>query len=488
MAKARFRHAKWWGLLLSLFVLGVLLSTVDLLMIRRSDANIEREAEQRLRALALIAASALDVDELSSISEPDDIHSPAFRRVHSLLGRLRMHYADVVWVYVLRREASGEWTMLVDSDFFAFDWDGDGSISRSERASMPGDLYDVGNQGDYLEMARNGSALDMRPQRIEPWGVLVSAFAPIRSGHGRADLVLGLDVRNDDVLARMRAARAMIVGLSAVIGLLLLYTSWVYVRRFEVRRTELQLQAQVQEIKTLFAKFVPELVRRELELNPDTTTLQRKEADVTVMFVDLEGYTRMSERLAGDSIGQLLERYFSRVIEVVQRHRGQVNETAGDGLMVLFEEDAPHGHALDALEAAIEIERVTQEINDSLGPDEEPVRVNIGLNSGRAFVGLNRFVGALGERYTYTATGPTTNIAARVASLAKGGDILVSEASFERVKGHLDCERVGRRSLKNVSQPVMLYRPRGAGRAGRVDPLVAAEEAQRNVSADSKPG
>ena len=91
-------------------------------------------------------------------------------------------------------------------------------------------------------------------------------------------------------------------------------------------------------IRSSLAKFVPRRVRQLIEESPEAPSLEKRETDVTVLFADISGYTRLSARLAPDDLAALVERYFGAFLDEIVKHGGDVNETAGDGLMVIFHE------------------------------------------------------------------------------------------------------------------------------------------------------
>jgi class 3 adenylate cyclase len=82
----------------------------------------------------------------------------------------------------------------------------------------------------------------------------------------------------------------------------------------------------------------------------------------------------------------------------------------------------------------------------------------MGINTGEALVGATKLGGAGGQRWTFTATGSTTNIAARLAGSAGGGEIVVGPEAAERIRQHFVLENLGERTFKNVSAPIRVYR------------------------------
>ena len=143
-----------------------------------------------------------------------------------------------------------------------------------------------------------------------------------------------------------------------------------------------------------------------------------------------------------------------------------INETAGDGLMILFLNKVPEDHA----RAASLIHAHTKNFGINWGEESRDLAVHIGVNSGYASLGVMEFRGSREVRSTYTASGPVSNIAARLAALAPGGKTYVAEESFRRIKGASDGSFVGRFDLKNVGHPVELYKARKLTREGSFVP------------------
>ena len=220
-----------------------------------------------------------------------------------------------------------------------------------------------------------------------------------------------------------------------------------------MRRVEL-----LEKSKAHLGKFVPQSVQRLIDANPDAPALEKRERDVSILFLDIEGYTRLTESLSREQLDWLVRTYFSRFLDIVHAHRGDINETAGDGLMIIFQDDAATQHALNAARAAAAVISATQELNASLTGQFAPLAVNVGINSGAALVGATRLQGSAEARYTFTATGSVTNIAARLGAFATGGTVIVSEATALRLGGEFRLESLGPQRLKNVGEPVSVYR------------------------------
>jgi len=210
-------------------------------------------------------------------------------------------------------------------------------------------------------------------------------------------------------------------------------------------------------IRTNLAKFVPRRVRELIEESPEAPLLEKRETQVTVLFADITGYTRLSARLAPDTLDRLVERYFGAFLDEIVKHGGDVNETAGDGLMVIFHEGE---HARAAVDTARAIHRRARELNAELADRFDPLAMHIGINSGLALLGATKIEGRAGTRWTYTASGLTTNVAARLAGIAQGGDVVISAATLAHLGPDVGAEDLGVPALKNVDAPIRVFRLR----------------------------
>ena len=110
----------------------------------------------------------------------------------------------------------------------------------------------------------------------------------------------------------------------------------------------------LESIQTHLTKFVPQSVQRIIEKSPDAPDLEKQSKDVSVLFLDIAGYTRMSETVAPEKMNYLIEKYFSSFLDDIHKNKGDINETAGDGLMIIFqEEEANENHAVNAVKTAL---------------------------------------------------------------------------------------------------------------------------------------
>ena len=201
-------------------------------------------------------------------------------------------------------------------------------------------------------------------------------------------------------------------------------------------------------------KFVPEPVRRLLAANPEAPDMVRQERDVSVMFVDIAGYTQMNEVLGQEIVENLVDTYFSSFAEEIWQREGVIVDTAGDGFMVVF--DNPTHEPL-AAQTAVALQACTVELNAKHEAEFPAVVINIGINSGSALVGLSRLGGKTNERWAYTVHGPTTNLAARIVDAATGGQTLISETTARQLAGEIRVKDKGFGKFKGIARTVRLF-------------------------------
>jgi CheY-like chemotaxis protein len=217
-------------------------------------------------------------------------------------------------------------------------------------------------------------------------------------------------------------------------------------------------EAEIDKARKLtlyYEHFVPAAVKRLVEENPDAPALGKREQDASILFVDICSYTKLSEQLSPNELNRLGETYFSAFLDPIYACGGDITETAGDGLMIVFYRSDPQTNAHMAVEAALELQRVTDRVNETSGGPR--LAMHMGINSGIASVGTTVYEGKQGTRWVFTAGGLVTSLAARLLALAQPGQILVGPLTAERLTGSYSLTKVGREWLKNISEPVDVY-------------------------------
>ena len=232
----------------------------------------------------------------------------------------------------------------------------------------------------------------------------------------------------------------------------------------ELRENNRALTNALHKVETLelvkghLAKFVPKSLQELIDNNPAAPDLDLRDQDVSILFLDIAGYTRICETLDRSEVNWLIEHYFSCFLDDVYANGGDVNASAGDGLLIIFQDDDPKRHAARAIGTALAIRKKSSEINEQFRGRYPAIVINIGINSGITAIGSTKLSGASGDRWTFSSSGAVTNTAARIAAHAQDGAILVSGATAARIGDTLKLEALGPQHFKNVSEPVPVYR------------------------------
>jgi len=185
--------------------------------------------------------------------------------------------------------------------------------------------------------------------------------------------------------------------------------------------------------------------------------------EVTVMFADIRGFTPMSENLEPGRVVEILNEYFTRVTDVIFDNGGMLDKYMGDAVMAVFGAPISKGNdAENAVNSALQIQRLLIELNRDAAARQWPeLRVGIGINTGNAVAGN---IGSP-RRLDYTVIGDAVNTAQRLMSNARGGQILISESTAERLGKGFEMERLPELKVKGRSEAVPVFRVNWADKA-----------------------
>src|SRR3954470_15370669 len=215
-------------------------------------------------------------------------------------------------------------------------------------------------------------------------------------------------------------------------------------------------------IRQAFGQYlVPELVRK-LEESPGSLKLGGETRRLSIMFLDIRGFTGISEALSADELVTLLNRLFSPLSDAIFREQGTIDKYIGDSIMAFW--NAPvevSDHPLRACRAALAMRTIVDELNAgdafgfaARGRSDLQVKIGVGINTGTACVGN---MGSE-RRFNYSVIGDAVNVAARIEASCKemGVDILISESVAEAVP-HLAVLEAGEVVLRGKSRALKLF-------------------------------
>jgi adenylate cyclase len=208
-------------------------------------------------------------------------------------------------------------------------------------------------------------------------------------------------------------------------------------------------------IKRAFTRYVAREVVEEILKDPENLVLSGERRQVTVLFCDVRGFTPMSERLAPEEVVLLLNDFYTLMIETTFKYDGTLDKFLGDAVMAVFGAPMAHpDHSARAIRTALAMQEGITGLNERrLRDGKEAISVGIGVSAGEAVAGT---VGTE-DRMEYTVIGDSVNLAARLESNAKPGQILISHRTYERVRDLVDARPLGRIRVKGKEEEVEVY-------------------------------
>jgi adenylate cyclase len=188
----------------------------------------------------------------------------------------------------------------------------------------------------------------------------------------------------------------------------------------------------------------------------ESSLMVSETVEATVVFIDICSFTTISENETPDTVVKLLNKYFDVMVKEIIAQGGYIDKFIGDAIMAVFRGDY---HLDRAIDACLAVRKKIAALPNESGNVSYAPKVSIGINSGVMISG-NIGSGTL-RRLDYTVIGDAVNIAQRLQSAAKEDQIVINETSYEKVKESFSCRKVGEVSLKNKSNPMMIYEVMG---------------------------
>jgi len=214
---------------------------------------------------------------------------------------------------------------------------------------------------------------------------------------------------------------------------------------------------QKEKIQKAFGRYVDDYVLEQLLESGSLAKTGGTEREVTIVFVDIRQFTRLSEGMDATDVVSLLNETFQLISDIILGAGGTIDKFIGDSVMAYFGSPVPQAdHALRAVSASIEIARAVESRNahGAAGRAEHvPISIGVGIHTGVVVVGS---IGS-DRRADFTAIGDAVNVAHRLEKLAEPGQILLSEAVQRQVRGVARLRFEGERQLSGREEPVHVY-------------------------------
>lgn len=221
--------------------------------------------------------------------------------------------------------------------------------------------------------------------------------------------------------------------------------------RLETRVT--QQVAQIGRMSKL-TRFLSPKVSDLIMAGDADDPLKTRRRDITVVFVDLRGFTAFTETAEPEEVMSVLREYHAELGRAIMAFDGTIEHFAGDGVMILFNDPVPvDDHEMQAIRMAVRMRAAMALLARGWGKRGYALGFGVGIAGGYATIGTIGFEG----RLDYGAIGTVTNLAARLCGEASDGQILVSPRVFSKTEPQIDAQPVGELSLKGFQRPVLAH-------------------------------
>ncbi|WP_414473587.1 adenylate/guanylate cyclase domain-containing protein [Microvirga sp. M2] len=278
------------------------------------------------------------------------------------------------------------------------------------------------------------------------------------------DVVAGLDAGGDDYLTKPFEPATLVARVRSLLRIKMLYDT-VQAQAAELavlnRNLEARVERQVQELDRLrdLRRFLaPQLADMIASKGGNAEILEHHRREIVVLFCDLRGFTSFAELAAPEEVMALLKAYHSNLGPLIHGAEGTLERFTGDGMMIFFNDPVPCPDPADrAVRLAVAMRESTRALAHDWRLRGYSIGFGIGIAQGYATLGRIGFEG----RFDYAAIGTVTNVAARLCSQARDGQILVTQRIANEVEGIADAVSLGDFPLKGLSRPVPIYNIEG---------------------------
>lgn len=315
---------------------------------------------------------------------------------------------------------------------------GDTSLGEVLRSGKPRIINDL---EEYLEKHPNSDST----RRIVKEGVRSSLTCPLIA-KGETVGFMFFSSRKKDIYRE--AHINLFVGIAGQLALTL-----------EKSKLYQDLTIRNEFIRKLFGRYISNEIAEALLANPDALKMGGKECTVTVLMSDIRGFTKMSEHLTPEQVVAVLNNHLDVMVGVIREHGGTIDNFIGDAIMVLF--GAPLAREDDierAIACALAMQEAMKTVNGrNLVSGLPEIQMGIGINTGDVVAGN---IGS--ETHAkYSVIGAPVNLSARIESIAKAGQVLISEQTYREVEDIVDIKGTQEAKVKGVERSISVFEVSG---------------------------
>ncbi|MFH1079291.1 MAG: adenylate/guanylate cyclase domain-containing protein [Pseudomonadota bacterium] len=217
--------------------------------------------------------------------------------------------------------------------------------------------------------------------------------------------------------------------------------------------TELRAKVREYNVKKRLKQFVSEQIIAELQR--DGRTMAPRNLTASILFIDIRGFSGLSETMTPDELSEMLNvHYFSPLDNIIYEFNGTLDKHIGDSIMGVFGAPVTYGDdALRAVASALSMVDEMKTINEKLEQKGRKISVGIGIGTGEVMAGIF----GSSRKKEYTIFGLPVVVAARLEQIARPGQILICEETYQRVQDSVHAEKMEFKSVKGIEKKFNFY-------------------------------
>ena len=442
------------------------------------------DLKSKVLGVATTASKLLDRDQVAHVSNELDANTDAYvsiiKKLREVRDANRRSDLHVRYIYLIRPDPENPNQMVVVAD----------ATEDPSVFAPPGTKYPEAAKIGILNHLNEPFA----PQEMimDRWGTFLPGYAPIVDKDGRYLATIGVNLSDHYVnqeLDRLKWIDFWTTSISLLAGLIVAIILANGITRklrvifsgvSKIGHGELDTRIDVyskdelgdlaleindmakgleerDRLKQNFIRYVSKHVMEKILASGKMPVMEGERRKITVLFSDIRGFTRLSERLPPEEVVSLLNEYLAIMLDVIFAHSGTLDKFIGDGLMVEFGAplDDPE-QELHAVQTALAMNQALVSLNQKwLSAGRPQIVIGIGIHTGLAVVGN---IGSE-KRLEYTAIGDTVNVASRLQEATKElhTPILVSETTWAAVEKSVASKELGSIHLKGRDEPIKVY-------------------------------
>ena len=265
------------------------------------------------------------------------------------------------------------------------------------------------------------------------------------------DRLRGLDAGADDYITKPFDSFELLARVRAMLRIKELHDRLEEWNRTLGEKVEQQV-TELKRMERLRRYLSPQIA--ETILADDATLFKTHRREITIVFVDLRGFTAFSDNAEPEEVMDFLRDYHAEMGRLVFKFEGALERFVGDGIVIIFNDPIRcDNHVEKAAEMALEMRDRVKELRGAWLKRGYDLDLGVGMAAGYATLGTMGFEG----RMDYGTVGNLPNLAARLCAEAKGGQILTDQKTLSRIESRFDAESLPELQLKGISRPVVAF-------------------------------